>query len=321
MKFELFYVNYGIALFASSIILALAFGLVSSGEKGEDSARVFTDDFSTVEASKFIYAIIGGAVFNVANLLLCKGIDMLGLALAFPLCIGTSLVGGTILNYIISPGGNAALLFTGAAVAFLAVCATAYLNAVKDQQLAVNNKVDDVEAKLTDSYEPSMARKLLVCIVGGLIMSCWSPFVTLATKTDGDNLGLTPFTEFIFFTLAVLVTNFALVPMIISCPIEGGAGKPVMEVLSGYSKVPAMAHFWSLLGGFAWSVGTCANAVAGLSFASQAYAIGQCAGVMSILWGVFVWKEFAGTDGKVSALIGLVLLLFIGGIVLIVLSS
>ncbi len=40
---------------------------------------------------------------------------MVGLAIAFPLSIGIALVEGTVLAYIIHPGGNATLLFAGVA--------------------------------------------------------------------------------------------------------------------------------------------------------------------------------------------------------------
>lgn len=58
-------------------------------------------------------AIGAGAVFNVANLLLVVAIQIVGLSTAFPLGIGTALVGGTLLTYAIDPSGNPALLFSG----------------------------------------------------------------------------------------------------------------------------------------------------------------------------------------------------------------
>ena len=46
-------------------------------------------------------AIGAGAVFNVANLLLVVAIQIVGLSTAFPLGIGTALVGGTVLTYVV----------------------------------------------------------------------------------------------------------------------------------------------------------------------------------------------------------------------------
>jgi glucose uptake protein len=54
-----------------------------------------------------------------------------------------------------------------------------------------------------------------------------------------------------------------------------------------------------LLGGFLWGVAMVFNLVAA-SFTGVAisYAIGQSAPMIAALWGVFVWKEFAGAPGK-----------------------
>ena len=43
--------------------------------------------------------MIGGAIFNLANLLLVAAIDMAGLAIAFPVSIGIALVVGVISSY------------------------------------------------------------------------------------------------------------------------------------------------------------------------------------------------------------------------------
>ena len=47
--------------------------------------------------------MVGGAIFNLANLLLVAAIDMAGLAIAFPVSIGIALVVGVVLSYGFSP--------------------------------------------------------------------------------------------------------------------------------------------------------------------------------------------------------------------------
>ena len=56
---------------------------------------------------------MGGFIFNIANVLLIAGIDMVGLAVAFPLSIGIALVEGTALSYLLHPQGSAILLGAG----------------------------------------------------------------------------------------------------------------------------------------------------------------------------------------------------------------
>jgi glucose uptake protein len=47
------------------------------------------------------------------------------------------------------------------------------------------------------------------------------------------------------------------------------------------------------------------------------YAIGQGATMVSALWGLIVWKEFAGARQNVRILLALMLILFVAGLALI----
>jgi glucose uptake protein len=47
------------------------------------------------------------------------------------------------------------------------------------------------------------------------------------------------------------------------------------------------------------------------------YAIGQGATMVSALWGVLVWKEFAGADTRAKSLLVLMFVLFLTGLALI----
>src|SRR5213079_173961 len=68
-----------------------------------------------------IFAMIGGAIFNLANLLLVAAIDMAGLAVAFPISIGIALVVGVVSSYILQPRGQGGLLAAGVLCALIAV--------------------------------------------------------------------------------------------------------------------------------------------------------------------------------------------------------
>ena len=65
----------------------------------------FLSNIGQADSRHLLFAIAGGAVFNVANLLLVAAIDIAGLAVAFPVGIGLALVVGVLLNYAISPQG------------------------------------------------------------------------------------------------------------------------------------------------------------------------------------------------------------------------
>lgn len=325
MHFELFYLNFSIGVFLSAVLAGFTLGMIESS--GHDGDRSFLDDFHGISLEKYIFALLAGFLFNIANMMLSKGIAMLGLALAFPLCIGTSMVLGTLLTYAITPSdtGKPGFLFLGVFLAFCAVCVAAFMHRMKEEQqkkardLTMQAAIPEI-GLVEDRAEPPMGRKLLVCILGGVLMSLWNPLVTLAEESPG----LSPYGEFVFYTLATLLSSFLLCPLAIRFPLEGGKGEVVRDVLAQYKTSPTACHLYGFLAGFIWAVGTLSNAMAGASKAlnsAQSYAIGQCANVAAIFWGIFLFNEFKDTDMKVKGLVVLVIALYAGAITLITIAG
>src|SRR5579864_8088570 len=114
-RFELFYWDYAIGIFLISVVLAFTMGSTSN------DAASFLNNVRAADGSNIVYTLVGGAVFNLANLLLVAAIDMAGLAIAFPVSIGIALVVGTILSYVLQPKGNGLFLAIGVTCALLAV--------------------------------------------------------------------------------------------------------------------------------------------------------------------------------------------------------
>src|SRR5262245_61746895 len=85
-RFELFYWDYAIGIFPVSLIFALTLGSIGG------DANSFSNNVSAADGINIVYALVGGFIFNIANLLLVAGIEMAGLAIAFPLSIGIALV-------------------------------------------------------------------------------------------------------------------------------------------------------------------------------------------------------------------------------------
>src|SRR6478736_10547136 len=103
-RFELFYWDYAIGIFLISLVLAL-----TMGSNGHDSSS-FLNNVEAADTSNIISTLVGGAIFNLANLLLVAAIDMAGLAVAFPISIGIALVVGVVLNFILQPKGSVMFL-------------------------------------------------------------------------------------------------------------------------------------------------------------------------------------------------------------------
>jgi glucose uptake protein len=267
-RFELFYWDYAIGIFLMSLIWGHTLG--SSGH----DASSLANNIHAAGTSNIVYALIGGAIFNLANLLLVAAIDMAGLAVAFPISIGIALVVGTVLSYGLQPKGNPTLLALGVLCALIAVI------------------LDGKAYGSLGRAEKSVSRKsLIVCIVSGVLMGLWAPFLTRA-MTTGNSLG--PYSAVVFLTLGALLSCFIWNLYFMKHPL---VGEPVS--FSGFFHGPASGHALGILGGLIWGTGTVFNMVAAsLTGVAISYAIGQSAPMVAALWGVFVWKEFAGAGSK-----------------------
>src|ERR1700730_2773761 len=112
--FQLFYWDYVIGIVVGSLAWGLTLGSMGGGDLS------FLNNIRGADSQHILFAIAGGTVFNIANLLLVAAIDIAGLAVAFPVGIGLALVVGVLLNYAISPKGHPGLLFGGMVLVVLA---------------------------------------------------------------------------------------------------------------------------------------------------------------------------------------------------------
>lgn len=286
-RFELFYWDYAIGIFLMSLILGH-----TMGSTGHDASSL-VNNIHAADTANVIYALIGGAIFNLANLLLVAAIDMAGLAVAFPISIGIALVVGTVLSYALQPKGNAALLGLGVVCALIAVI------------------LDGKAYGSLGKAEKSLSRKsVIVCVVSGVLMGLWAPFLTRA-MTSGHALG--PYSAVVFLTLGALLSCFIWNLYFMKHPL---VGEPVS--FSGFFRGPASGHLLGLIGGFIWGTGTVFNMVAAsLTGVAISYAIGQSAPMVAALWGIFVWKEFAGAGSRAKMYLVLMFVFYALAILLI----
>jgi glucose uptake protein len=267
-RFELFYWDYAVGIFLISLVLAFTMGSTAN------DASNFLNNLHSADNSNIASTMVGGVVFNLANLLLVAAIDMAGLAIAFPVSIGIALVVGVVSSYILQPKGHAALLAAGVACALIAVI----LDGKAYGNLATANR--------------EITRKSIVtCIVSGVLMGIWAPFVT-RSMTHGNTLG--PYSVAVFLTLGALLSCFVWNIYFMKNPL---VGQPVN--FSEFVRGPASGHFLGILGGCIWGVGTVFNLVAAnFTGVAISYAIGQSAPMVAAVWGVLAWKEFRGANPR-----------------------
>ena len=283
-RFELFYWDYAIGISLISLILAL-----TMGSQGGDAS--FLVNLHLASHSNMVSALVGGAIFNLANLLLVAGIDMAGLAIAFPVSIGIALVVGVVLSYGLQPKGNPWLLGLGVLLAVIAVIFDGKAYAVLG---AANRAVS--------------RKSIVVCVISGILMGLWAPFVTRAL-TAGQPL--TPYSTSVLFTLGALLSCFIFNIYLMRRPLNGA---PVS--ISGFFRASAGDHLLGLAGGIIWGVGTVFNLVAAnFTGVAISYAIGQASPMVAALWGVLAWHEFQNARPRAKLYLALMFAFYVLAII------
>ncbi len=200
-RFELFYWDYTIGILLLALLFAFTLG--SSGEAG----RSFLTDVAQADRTNMGSALLGGVIFNAANILLVAAISIAGMAVAFPVGIGIALVLGVVVNYMDSPVGNAAALFAGVALIVVAILlnATAY--------------------RKTASRTGTISNKgLALSVVSGLMMGLFYRFVAAAMFPDftqPEAGKLSPYTAVVFFALGIFLSNFVFNTILMRKPFVG----------------------------------------------------------------------------------------------------
>lgn len=289
-RFQLFYWDYSFGMALAAVFLGLTAGSLG------DVAPTFIDAITHAGRTPIIFALIGGAIFNVANLLLVAAIDVAGLAVAFPVGIGLALVIGAISNYLVTPAANPLLLFGGVALVTVAIVldAAAY-------------RKREAKAKATT------VRGIVISLVAGVLMGCFYPFVARALAGTSDNPSPGPYAVSFFFAIGLLISTVPANLLLMAKPLDG---KPPVEG-SGYWSAPLGWHIAGALGGAIWCVGGVANFVASgahLVGPAVSYTIGQGATMVSACWGVFVWREFAGAPRSAKILLLFMFVFFLLGL-------
>lgn len=297
-RFELFYWDYGFGILITTLLLAFTLGSV--GEEG----RAFLDDIKQADTSNILSAFAGGIIFNLANILLVAAIAIAGMSVAFPVGIGIALVLGVVVNYISNPQGNPVLIFGGVALIALAIV----LNARAYQKLQTNSAT-------------GVSRKgLILSVVSGCLMGLFYKYVagSMVTNFNVPDAGkLTPYTALVIFAIGIVISSFLFNSLQMKRPF---IGTPVS--FTDYFKGITKDHLIGILGGVIWCVGMSLSIIAsGKAGPAVSYGLGQGATVVAALWGIYVWKEFDKAPKGTKSLLNIMLLLYIGGLAMIILSK
>jgi len=302
-RFELFYWDFVTGLILFSLIAALTLGSLG------DSGRAFIPDLKQADFGSVAFAFLGGAVWNLGNLLLVAAIAVAGMSIGFPIGGGIAWVLGILFNYVLvllasgQPQGNPVVLFAGVAV----IVAAILLSMMAYGRLAHAAKKPTVKGILL-----SVGAGLLIAFFYGLVVKAVDP-----AYVAGGTGKLAPLSAAFFFSLGAFVTTFIFNPIFMRFPVEGARVR-----MSEYWKGDLRTHLTGILGGVIWSLGITVSFMAvGAAGPAVSYALSNAAPVVAMLWGVLVWKEFAQAPQGTSRLIVLMFACYLVGLALITYSN
>jgi len=295
-RFELFYWDYVIGILLLAVLAAFTLGSIGEG------GRSFIPDIQQADRAFIFSALLGGIIFNVANILLSAAISIAGMAVAFPVGIGLALVIGVVVNYLKLPVGNATWLFGGVALIVVAILlnAKAYRN-------------------LTRGTGNVSGKGLLLSVVSGCLMGLFYKYVADAMFLDfqvPEPGKLSPYTAVVVFAVGVFLSNFLFNTLLMRFPF---VGTPVSY--ADYFRGSFRSHLTGILGGIIWCLGMLFSIIA----ADQAgpaisYGLGQGATVIAALWGIYIWQEFKMAPKGTYRLLNLMLLCYLVGLSMLIVA-
>jgi glucose uptake protein len=308
-RFELYYFDFSFGFLLAAAILAFTVG--SMGFDG----FTFLDDLLHAGKREWFYAFLAGVIFNLANMFLLAAISVAGMAVAYPISAGLALIIGVVVSRFSKIPGNPLLTFAGCglvlAAVLLAGAAYRFINEIRHEASARAGK-----AKST--RRPVAVKGIVISVISGLLMALSYPL--LAFSKEGE-LGLGPYSVCAIFAGGVFASTFVFNLFFMNLPLEGEPAD-FME----YFKAAPKAHGLALLGGVLWALGavaafTAAGAENIRLSASLSYGLGQGSAVVAMLWGAWVWREFRDGDTRTRSLVGLMVVLFALGVLLVAVAQ
>ncbi len=296
-QFPLYYWDYSIGLIITALILGLTMGSIG------DEGRGMLQDLAQADTRSIGFALLGGVVFNLSNLLIVAAIAIAGLSVAFPIAVGLALVLGVLINYINVPEGNSFLLFLGVGLVVIAMI----LNGIASRKAA-------------KSKGKTSSKGIIVSVTSGLIMAFFYRFVAEGMTLDFSNPEpgkLTPYSAVLIFSVGLFLSNFIWNTFFMYKPITGTR----TTYKDYFNNGTARLHLIGILGGIIFNIGFLFNLVAAEKAGPAiSYGLGQGATMIGAAWGVFVFKEFAGAPKVVNKLIAAMFAFFIIGLSVIIIA-
>jgi glucose uptake protein len=330
-RFELFCIDFSLGALVAALIAAFTVGSMGTDLSVQDS-------FLLVSKRPILMAVAAGAIFNLGNMLIVAAIEVSGMSVAVPIGFSLALLVTGIWNYVAQQNGNLWLLIGGCILSILAmvlgVVAHSQMEAIrrkaaKEAAAAVAAQLAAEEAaagtgpakkkKQMEAEGPGSFLAVFLAIAGGLVLGTFHP--VMAMSMEGE-LGFTnPFAVTLLLSIGMLVTTFVYNLYFMNLPVKG---LPISFFAYFTGKIGQ--HAMGLLGGLLWMAGACANFAAGAAQGEAkigpvlVYMAGYGAAIVSVFFGMVVWKEFSAAKGGTKNLIWIMALFLLAGVSLVTMA-
>ena len=304
-EYPLFYWDYIFGFFLTALLGALTLG--SLGHQGMS----FFANLAQADWASIGFALLGGVVWNLANVFLTAAISTAGMSVGFPIGGGLGWIGGVLFNYIliVAAGklypGNQTLLWIGLVLGILAIlcCALAY-------------------SKLSTSEKKTPLKGILLAIASGIGFMFFYGLVVKSIDPQyvaGGTGKLTPYAGVFFFAVGALLTTPIFNGFAMSHPSAGGSKVTMKDY---FKRGDARTHLIGMLGGFIWMSGMVISFMAsGTGNPAVNYALSNASPLIAMIWGVFVWKEFKKAPKGTNKIVAAMFIFFLAALIIITASN
>jgi len=314
-RFELFYVDFSIGTLLGAILIAFTAGSI------EFNDITFMDSLIGVSIRKVAWAILGGFVFNLANVILVTAISVAGISVAVPISLSITTVIGLLVSIFLTPQLNGTMTWVGLVVLLIAVVfnARAYLMMAdirRSQQVTADPatvapaqvSMRSSRVRKSGKTKSSSSKGVTLAVFAGIILGGMMPLVELSREGD---MGLSPYATVLFFAVGVFLTSLLIIPFVMNFPIEG---EPLE--FKRYSTGTKGQHLLGFLGGTILIGGLAARVLSGSVPKTQAVgpaitlACAQGAALLAVILGVLIFREFENSGSRVRMQLLIMFVLF-----------
>ena len=259
--------------------------------------------FENLTWQSIMWPLLGGLIWNTANIFLTASIGVAGMSVGFPIGGGLGWVGGIIFNYFSSGfTGNKAMLWIGVVLAVLAMilCGVSY-------------------SKLAGKQKKSPKAGIIFALISGIGFAFFFGLVVKGTAPQFGGAGtLSPYQSVFFFALAVLVTTLLLCPVAMKHSVEGKS-----SIKDYFSNGDTRTHLIGMLGGFIWMSGMVISFMSAQAPVNKAvsYALSNASPLVAMIWGVLIWREFKEAPKGTMKFVWAMFLCFLAALVIIAASN